>query len=82
MLLFLKVHLNFIYNFFKGISNMVVQWMDTLWEQTAWPVTVLFTLFTSVFISFRIWKGRNRILPPNGISVDQQSIELKVHFFF
>uniref|UniRef100_A0AC35GIV9 Long-chain-fatty-acid--CoA ligase n=1 Tax=Panagrolaimus sp. PS1159 TaxID=55785 RepID=A0AC35GIV9_9BILA len=56
---------------------MVVQWMDTLWEQTAWPVTVLFTLFTSVFISFRIWKGRNRILPPNGISVDQQSIELK-----
>jgi long-chain acyl-CoA synthetase len=56
---------------------MVVQWMDTLWEQTTWPVTVLFTLFTSVFISFRIWKGRNRILPPNGISVDQQSIELK-----
>jgi long-chain acyl-CoA synthetase len=56
---------------------MVVQWMDTLWEQTAWPVTVLFTLFTSVFISFRIWKGRNKIMPPNGISVDQQSIELK-----
>jgi long-chain acyl-CoA synthetase len=56
---------------------MVVQWMDTLWEQTAWPVTVLFTLFTSAFISFRIWKGRNRIMPPNGISVDQQSIELK-----
>jgi long-chain acyl-CoA synthetase len=77
VLLFHKVRLNFILNFFKGISNMVVQWMDTLWEQTAWPVTVLFTLFTSVFISFRIWKGRNRIMPPNGISVDQQSIELK-----
>lgn len=62
---------------------MVVHWMDTLWEQTAWPGTLLFTLATSVFLSLRIWKGRNRIMPHNGIAVDQQSIEVKVkHHFF
>jgi long-chain acyl-CoA synthetase len=56
---------------------MVVQWIGTLWEQATWPSTLLFTILTSIFISLRIWKGRNRIVPQSGIDVNQQAIELK-----
>uniref|UniRef100_A0A7E4W672 Long-chain-fatty-acid--CoA ligase n=1 Tax=Panagrellus redivivus TaxID=6233 RepID=A0A7E4W672_PANRE len=54
----------------KGIVDSVVQY-------TAWPGTVLLTLATSIFLSVKIWKGFQRITPPNGISVNEQSIEIK-----